>query len=108
MTLDRAGATDRCHVNRRYCRYDFGGRAAFGGEGLVLRFQADGRRPPFVALQEFAQFIVNRDERLPALWTRLKSGETSDAGRTLVRTNQAATGVRSSGPRGCRCRSQSR
>lgn len=36
-------------------------------KGLVLRFQADGRRPPFAALQEFAQSIANRDDRLPAL-----------------------------------------
>ena len=35
--------------------------------GLVLRFQAAGRQPPFAALQEFAQSIANRDERLPAL-----------------------------------------
>ena len=35
--------------------------------GLVLRFQADGRRPPFAALQEFAQLIANQDDRLPAL-----------------------------------------
>jgi hypothetical protein len=36
-------------------------------KGLVLRFQAAGRRPPFAACQEFAQSIANRDERLPAL-----------------------------------------
>jgi hypothetical protein len=36
-------------------------------KGLVLRFQADGRQPPFAALQEFAQSIANKDERLPAL-----------------------------------------
>ena len=36
-------------------------------KALVLRFQADGRRPPFAALQELAQSIANQDDSLPAL-----------------------------------------
>jgi hypothetical protein len=36
-------------------------------KGLVLRFQAAGRRPPIAALQEFAQLVANQDDQLLVL-----------------------------------------
>jgi hypothetical protein len=61
--LADAGARDLVHSDWR----DMLGHNCKDVMNGLLRFQADGRQPPFAALQEFAQSISNRDERLPAL-----------------------------------------